>query len=86
MNIFRSTKIPPQSEQDFYFICTHVNFGATESGIESAGLISRKIRQMVGQTPMVMVGDFNMLRTAHEEAYRGYASHFYDLALTAQEN
>lgn len=74
------------SGQDFYFVCTHVNYGPTESGIQSAKLIGQRIRALVGQTPMVLVGDFNMDRTTHEEAYRGYASHFYDLALTVPVN
>lgn len=74
------------SQQDFYFVCTHVNYGATVCGIESGKLIGKRIRELVGQKPVVMVGDFNMSRTAHEEAYRGYASHFYDLALTAPVN
>ena len=71
------------SGQNFYFVCTHVNYGATECGIQSGKLIGNRIRALVGQTPVVMVGDFNMSRSAHEEAYRGYAAHFYDLALTA---
>ena len=74
------------SGQDFYFVCTHVNYGATECGIQSGKLIGNRIRALVGQTPMVLVGDFNMSRSAHEEAYRGYAAHFYDLALTAPVN
>lgn len=74
------------SGQDFYFVSTHVNYGATECGVESGKLIGKRIRELVGQKPMVMVGDFNMSRSAHEEAYRGYASHFYDLALTAPVN
>jgi len=74
------------SGQDFYFVCTHVNFGATECGIQSGKLIGNRIRALVGQTPMVLVGDFNMSRSSHEEAYRGYAAHFYDLALTAPVN
>ena len=74
------------SAQDFYFVCTHVNYGADECGIQSGKLIGNRIRALVGQTPVVMVGDFNMARSAHEEAYRGYASHFYDLALTTPVN
>lgn len=74
------------SNQDFYFVCTHVNYGADECGIQSAKLIGNRIRALAGQTPVVMVGDFNMSRSAHEEAYRGYASHFYDLALTTPVN
>ena len=74
------------SQQDFYFVCTHQNYGETLSGIEGAKLVGNRIRQLVGQTPVVLVGDFNMSRSAHEEAYRGYASHLYDLALTAPVN
>ena len=74
------------SQQDFYFVCTHQNYGETLSGIEGAKLVGNRIRQLVGQTPVVLVGDFNMIRSAHEEAYRGYASHLYDLALTAPVN
>lgn len=74
------------SGQDFYFVCTHLNWGATESGIQSAKLIGQRIHDLVGQTPMVLVGDFNMVRSEHEEAYRGYAAHFYDLALTTPVN
>ena len=74
------------SGQDFYFVCTHQNFGPTLSGIEGAKLVGHRLRALVGQTPMILVGDFNMLRASHEEAYRGYAAHFYDLALTAPED
>lgn len=74
------------TKQDFYFVCTHVNYGPTLCGIESGKLIGRRIRELVGQTPVVLVGDFNMSRASHEEAYRGYASHFYDLSLTAPVN
>ena len=74
------------TKQDFYFVCTHVNYGANLCGIESAKLIGRRIRELAGQTPIVLVGDFNLSRAAHEDAYKGYASHFYDLKLTAPVN
>ena len=74
------------SGQDFYFVCTHVNYGANLCGIESAKLIGERVRRLVGQTPMVLVGDLNLSRAQHYEAYRGYASHFYDLSLTAPIN
>ena len=74
------------SQQDFYFACTHQNYGETMSGIEGAKLVGNRIRQLAGQTPVILVGDFNMVRSTHEEAYRGYASHLYDLALTAPVN
>ena len=74
------------SGQDFYFCTTHVNYGANDCGIQSGKLIGQRLKQIVGQTPVVLVGDFNMRRDDHELAYRGYASYFYDLALTAPVN
>ena len=74
------------SQQDFYFVCTHANFGPSESAIQGAKLIGQRISELAGQKPIILVGDFNMTRSTHEEAYRGYASHFYDLALTAPLN
>lgn len=74
------------SGQDFYFASTHANFGATESGIQGAKLISQRLSELAGQKPIILVGDFNMLRSSHEDCYRWYAAHFYDLALTAPEN
>ncbi len=74
------------SGQDFYFCTTHVNYGANDCGIQSGKLIGQRLKQIIGQTPVVLVGDFNMRRDDHETAYRGYASYFYDLALTTPEN
>ncbi len=74
------------SGQEFYFCCTHVNYGAVDCGIRSGKLIGHRLKNIVGQTPVVLVGDFNMRRDDHELAYRGYASYFYDLALTTPEN
>ena len=72
--------------QDFYFFCTHANYGPTESGIQSGRLIGSKVCEIAGNKPVVLVGDFNMVRDNHEEAYRGYASRLYDLALTTPLN
>ncbi len=66
------------TKQDFYFCCTHVNYGPTESGIESARLMARMLRDIAGQTPIILVGDFNMSRTEHEFSYRNYLGEFYD--------
>ena len=49
-------------------------------------MVGERISQLAGQTPVVLVGDFNMSRSSHKEAYQGYSSHFYDLALTAPAN
>ena len=72
------------TKQDFYFCCTHVNYGPTESGIESARLMARMIRDIAGQTPVILVGDFNMSRTEHELSYRNYMGEFYDSFLTTK--
>lgn len=69
------------SGQDFYFATAHTSYGPIPSGIHGAQVISSQLRNIAGQTPIVLVGDFNMVRTSHEEAYRGYASVFYDAAL-----
>ncbi len=74
------------SGQDFYFCTTHVNYGANNCGIQSGKLIGHRLKNIIGQTPVVLVGDFNMRRDDHELAYRGYASYFYDLTLTTPEN
>lgn len=74
--------------EEFYFCQAHTNYGPTECGIEGAKLVSRLLHEKAGQMPIVLVGDFNLQRTAHKEAYRGYASVFYDAALTvpAEQN
>lgn len=69
------------SGQDFYFATAHTSYGPIPSGIHGAQVISSQLHAIAGQTPIVLVGDFNMVRTSHEEAYRGYASVFYDAAL-----
>lgn len=67
-----------QSQEEFYFACCHVNYGRDEGGIESAQLIASWMRNLAGQTPVVVVGDFNTSRREHESAYRGYLGEFYD--------
>lgn len=70
----------------FYFAVTHVNYGPSLDGRNSGELISRRLGEIAGNYPVVLVGDFNMRRADHSEAYSAYASHFYDAALTAAEN
>ncbi|MDY2942953.1 MAG: endonuclease/exonuclease/phosphatase family protein [Paludibacteraceae bacterium] len=74
--------------EEFYFCQAHTNYGPTECGIEGAKLVSRILHEKAGQMPIVLVGDFNLQRSTHKEAYRGYASVFYDAALTvsAEQN
>ncbi len=74
------------SGQDFYFAVVHINYGLYSSGIESCKLIGQRLRKIAGQTPIVLVGDFNTRRDDHETAYKGVGSHLYDLALTAPVN
>lgn len=70
-----------ESQKEFYFACTHMNYGAASSGVYGAELNTRMLREIVGQMPVVLVGDFNMHRT-QEDAYRHYRGQFYDAALT----
>ena len=72
------------SGKDFFFAVVHTNYGATESGIESCKLIGQRMSKIAGQKPVVLVGDFNMRRNDHEEAWRGVASYLSDAALCTQ--
>ena len=74
---FRDNK----SNKEFYFACTHMNYSAASSGVYGAELNVRMLRELVGQMPVVLVGDFNMHRS-HEDAYRHYRGQFYDAAIT----
>ena len=70
----------------FIFAVTHVNYGPSLDGRNSGKVISERLGTIAGNYPVVLVGDFNMRRADHEEAYRNYAANFYDAALTADEN
>lgn len=70
-----------ESNKEFYFACTHMNYSAASSGVYGAELNVRMLRELVGQMPVVLVGDFNMHRS-HEDAYRHYRGQFYDAAIT----
>ena len=70
----------------FIFAVTHVNYGPSLDGRNSGRVISERLNAIAGDYPVVLVGDFNMRRADHEEAYRNYAANFYDAALTADEN
>ena len=72
------------SGKEFIFAATHTNYGATESGIESCRLIGRSMSKIAELTPVVLVGDFNMRRNDHNEAWRGVASYLSDAALCTQ--
>ena len=70
----------------FIFAVTHVNYGPSLDGRNSGRVISERLNAIAGDYPVVLVGDFNMRRADHPEAYRNYAANFYDAALTADEN
>lgn len=74
------------SGEIFFFAVTHCNYGASLDGINGSEVVSKRLGLIAGDMPVVLVGDFNMRRADHPEAYRGYASYFYDAALTAKEN
>lgn len=68
--------------EEFWFCAIHTNYGPSQCAIQGAKLVSQLVHQYAGQLPVVLAGDFNMSRSTHTEAYRGYASTFYDAALT----
>ena len=69
-----------ESQKEFYFACTHMNYSKASNGVYGAELNARMLHDVVGQMPVVLVGDFNMYRS-DEDAYRHYRSYFYDAAL-----
>lgn len=73
-----------QTGKDFIFAAVHTNYGASESGKQACKLIGNRLDSIAGETPVVLVGDFNMLRTDHKEAYEGCASHFKDASLQTE--
>jgi len=64
--------------EEFYFCCTHCNYAPNQAGIEGARVMHEEIPNIVGNKPVVLVGDFNMNRETHTQAYRAYASIFYE--------
>ncbi len=69
------------SGRDFYFAVAHTNYGATQSGIESCRLIGSSMSELAAGTSVVVVGDFNMRRQDHNEAWQGMAYYLVDAAL-----
>lgn len=70
--------------REFMFAATHTNYGATETGRQACRLIGNRLDSLAGETPLVLVGDFNMRRDDHAAAYNGCASHFRDAALLVE--
>lgn len=69
--------------EEFFFCDTHCNYAPDEAGIRGAEVIRTQLSQLIGNLPTVLVGDFNMNRSAHELSYRAYASLFDEARLTA---
>ncbi len=72
------------SRQEFYFAVVHNNYGAVLSGIEGCRLVGKYLSELAGKTPVVLVGDFNMRRNDHPEAWRGVGAYLADAALHTQ--
>lgn len=72
--------------REFVFAVTHVNYGPSLDGKNSGIVVSDRLTKIAGSLPVILVGDFNMRRADHEEAYRNYACAFADAALTAKES
>jgi len=60
--------------EEFFFCTTHCNYAPQQAGIEGARVIHEELPPLVGNLPVVLVGDFNMERDFHLESYRAYAS------------
>lgn len=75
-----------ETGREFVFAVTHVNYGPSLDGKNSGIVVSDRLGKIAGTLPVILVGDFNMRRTDHEEAYRNYACAFADAALTAKES
>lgn len=67
--------------EEFWFCSTHCNYGPSECAIQGAKLVAQMVRDSARNLPVVLVGDFNMVREVHTDAYRGYASMLNDAAL-----
>ncbi len=74
------------TQEEFYFCCTHCNYGLYSSGYNAARVTADIIREKANGKPVVLVGDINMNRSAHTAAYRGYAAYFMESNLLADEN
>jgi endonuclease/exonuclease/phosphatase family metal-dependent hydrolase len=48
-----------QTEQEFYFFNTHFDHRGPEARLESGKLIARKVRELAGESPALLSGDFN---------------------------
>lgn len=68
----------------FFFAVAHTNYGATQSGIESCRLIGRRMAELAGDESIVVVGDFNMRRADHRQAWLGMAYYLVDAALCTE--
>ena len=75
-----------ETGETFYFCVAHVNYGGSADGPKSGACAEKMMRQIAGEEPLILVGDFNMRRSDHEQAYRSWASWLNDAALRAETN
>lgn len=68
----------------FFFAVAHCNYGPSLDGPNGGHLVASRLSEMAGELPVILVGDFNMRRNDHKEAYREYAAVFNDAALIAE--
>ncbi len=73
------------SGEIFYFAVAHCNYGPSLDGPNGGNLVANRLSKMAGNLPIILVGDFNMRRDDHKEAYREYTQWFSDAALTAEK-
>ncbi len=70
----------------FYFAVTHCNYAPSIDGPKGARLIVERLSAMVGDVPVVLVGDFNMHKINHWNAYREYIAYFLDASTRVDVN
>ena len=56
------------SGKEFYHFNTHFDHRGTQARAESARLLAQRIREMAGESPVLLTGDFNCVPT--DEPYR----------------
>ncbi len=69
--------------KEFYFAVTHCNYAPSIDGPKGARLIVERLSAMAGDLPVVLVGDFNMHKINHWNAYREYISYFSDASTSS---
>jgi|GEM_PF-675650 len=71
------------SGEVFYFAVAHCNYGLSKDGASGGQLVSERLQSIAGEVPLILVGDFNMRREEHSDAYREYVRNMDDAAMKA---